>query len=45
MKDRSKIVSTREAIIILISDFGRDEIKTGDSWDEIAERVTRETKV
>jgi hypothetical protein len=45
LKDPSKRVNTKEAIIILISDFGRDEIRTGDSWDEIAERVHRETKV
>lgn len=45
MKDPSKRVNTKEAIIILISDFGRDEIRTGDSWDEIAEKVHRETKV
>lgn len=44
LKDPSKRVNTKEAIIILISDFGRDEIRTGDSWDEIAERVHRETK-
>jgi hypothetical protein len=45
LKDPSKRVNTKEAIIILISDFGRDEIRTGDSWDEIAEKVHRETKV
>jgi hypothetical protein len=45
IKEPSKKVNTKEAVIILISDFGRDEIKTGDSWDDISERVGRETKV
>jgi len=37
-------VSTKDAIIILVSDFGRDEIKTGLSWDEISARVSEETR-
>jgi len=44
LKDPQKKVSTKEAIIIIVSDFGRDDIKTGDSWEDISERVTRETK-
>jgi len=38
-------VSTQEAVFILISDFGSEEIKTGsESWDQVLEKVAQETK-
>ncbi len=36
-------MSTKDAIIVLISDYGRDEIQWGLSWEDVSSRVALET--